>query len=76
MVAVLGYLMFTAAFAVSMWVFAFTLAPAMPRIVALLRGEIEPEASLDGFAIVSDRRLRRRVQAVQPARPASFRAAA
>ena len=39
MMAILGMLVFAAAFAASAAVFAFTLVPALPRIVALLSGE-------------------------------------
>lgn len=74
MIAVLDCMVFAAAFAAAVWVFAFTLAPALPRIVALLRGEVEIVAS-DPFFVVSDRRVRARVQS-QRLRPASFREAA
>ncbi|AOH85113.1 hypothetical protein AWL63_15260 [Sphingomonas panacis] len=75
MVAVLDCMVFAAAFTAAVWVFAFTLVPALPRIVALLRGEVEVVAS-DQVFVVSDRRVRARVQSAQRLRPASFREAA
>ncbi len=42
--AVLGILVFAAAFAAAVAVFAFTLVPALPRIIALLSGEGDPGA--------------------------------
>lgn len=69
MVAVLDSMMFAAAFAASVWVFASTLAPALPRIVALLRGEAGIAATRDpypnAFNVVSDRRVRTRVQSAR-----------
>jgi hypothetical protein len=75
MVAVLDCMVFAAAFTAAIWVFAFTLVPALPRIGALLRGEVESTAS-DLYRVVSDRRVRVRVQSAQRVRPASFREAA
>jgi len=75
MVAVLDSMVFAAAFAAALWVFAFTLVPALPRIGALLRGEVEIVSS-DPFFVVSDRRVRVRVQSAQRVRPAPFREAA
>ena len=75
MVAVLDCMVFAAAFTAAIWVFAFTLVPALPRIVALLRAEVEIAGS-DPFFVVSDRRVRVRVQSAQRTRPASFREAA
>ena len=76
MVAVLDSMVFAAAFAVSVWVFAFTFVPAIPRIVALLRGDAEGGASLAPYHIVSDRRVRTRVRSAQRTRTAGFREAA
>ncbi|CAN5360390.1 hypothetical protein BH10PSE15_BH10PSE15_16040 [soil metagenome] len=76
MVAVVDSMVFAAAFAASVWVFAATLVPALPRIIALLRGEADIAAMPERFAVVSDRRLRTRVSSVQVSHPVSFRAAA
>lgn len=76
MVAVLDCMVFAAAFTAAIWVFAFTLVPALPRIVALLRGEIEIVAASDPFYVVSDRRVRVRVQSAQRTQPKAFREAA
>ncbi|SDA36322.1 hypothetical protein SAMN03159340_03621 [Sphingomonas sp. NFR15] len=75
MVAILDCMVFAAAFTAAVWVFAFTLVPALPRIAALLRGEVEM-VSPEPFVVVSDRRLRARVQSARQIRPASFREAA
>lgn len=80
MMAVLGILVFAAAFAAAASVFAFTLVPALPRIVALLRGETDPALVTAPMLILSDRRLRARLRPVSAmaiaARPQAFRAAA
>lgn len=75
MVAVLDSMMFAAAFAAAVWVFAFTLVPALPRIAAVLRGEATYEA-VGAFAVVSDRRVRTRARPIQRARAAAIREAA
>jgi hypothetical protein len=75
---VMGFLVFATAFAVSAWVFAFTLAPAMPRIAALLRDGVDPAALVRQPALVlNENRVRSRPRPVQvqPARP-MLRAAA
>jgi hypothetical protein len=80
MMAVLGMMVFAGAFAAAGYVFAFTLAPALPRIAALLRGEADPAHVAMPVLILSDRRLRARVRpvsaAIIAARPQAYRAAA
>lgn len=77
MVAILDSMMFAAAFAAAIWVYAFTLAPAVPRIMAILRGDGVAAASQDPFYVLSDRRLRTRVHATQRrSQSGSFREAA
>lgn len=80
MMTVLGILVFAGAFAAAASVFAFTLVPALPRIVALLRGEADPAYVTEPMLILSDRRLRARVRPVRAtavaARPQALRAAA
>lgn len=74
--AVVGFLVFASAFAASVAVFWLTLAPAMPRIVALLRDGVNPGTSAVPAMIVSEARLRARTRTVtQVARP-QWRAAA
>ena len=70
MMTVMGLLVFAAAFAASAWVFAFTLVPALPRIVALLRGEADPALFRQPALILSENRVRARIRAtpVLPAR--------
>lgn len=74
--AILGMLVFAAAFAAAAAVFAFTLVPALPRIVALLSGEGDPMLVDRPALILSDRRLRTRVRSVPLARPRMLREAA
>lgn len=70
MMTVMGLLVFAAAFTASAWVFAFTLAPALPRIVALLRGEADPALVRQPTLILSENRVRSRIRsaATLPAR--------
>jgi hypothetical protein len=75
MVAVLDSMMFAAAFAAAMWVYAFTLVPALPRIAAVLRGQAYHGAH-DAFVAVSDRRVRTRARPAQRVRPVGLREAA
>jgi hypothetical protein len=75
MIAVLDSMMFAAAFAAAMWVYAFTLMPALPRIAAVLRGEVN-HGTANAFVVVSDRRVRTRVRPVQRVRSAARREAA
>jgi len=75
MIAVLDSMMFAAAFAAAMWVFAFTLLPALPRIAAILRGEANYGTS-NAFVVVSDRRVRTRARPAQRVRAAGLREAA
>lgn len=80
MMAVLGMVVFAGAFAAATSVFAFTLVPALPRILALLRGEADPALVVAPMLILSDHRLRARVRPVPAAaiaaRSRAFRAAA
>ena len=62
MLAVIGTMVFAGAFAAVVGVFAFTLAPALPRIAALLRGEADPVLYNRPMLILSDRRVRARVR--------------
>jgi hypothetical protein len=74
--AILGMLVFAAAFAAAASVFAFTLVPALPRIVALLSGEGDPALVDRPVLILNDRRSRARVRATPLARPRMLRVAA
>jgi hypothetical protein len=67
MTTVLGILVFAGAFAATASVFAFTLVPALPRIIALLRGEADPAHVAAPMLILSDRRLRARIRPVPAA---------
>ena len=58
---VVAFLIFASAFAASVSIFWSTLAPAVPRIVALLRDGVDPVTSP---WIVSEPRLRARVRTV------------
>lgn len=74
--AVLGMLVFAAAFAAAVAVFAFTLVPALPRIFALLSGEEDPALADRRVLILNDRRLRARARSIPVARPRMLRVAA
>jgi hypothetical protein len=76
MMAILGMLVFASAFAASVAVFAFTLVPALPRIVALLSGEGDPALVDRPLLILNDRRLRTRFRSPPLARPRMLRVAA
>lgn len=73
---VVGFLVFASALAASLAVFWFTLAPAMPRIVALLRDRVDPADMAVPMTVVGEARLRVRVQAVLPVARPAWRAAA
>lgn len=64
MMTVLGILVFAGALAAAVSVFAFTLVPALPRVIALLRGEADPAYAPAPMLILSDRRLRARLRSV------------
>lgn len=64
MMMVTGFLVFASAFAASAAVFWLTLAPAMPRIVALLRDGVEPVTGARPMLSVSEARVRARVRLV------------
>ena len=74
--AVVGFLVFASAFAASVAVFWLTLAPALPRIVALLRDGVDPMAARAPAWIVSEPRLRARVRTVSAVARPKLRAAA
>lgn len=74
--AVVAFLVFASALAASVAVFWLTLAPAMPRIVALLRDGVDPAAPQVIEWIVSEPRLRARVRTVTVAATSKWRAAA
>jgi hypothetical protein len=74
--AVVGFLVFASAFAASVAVFWFTLAPALPRIVFLLRDGVDPMATRAPAWIVSEPRLRARVRTVTAVARPKLRAAA
>ena len=87
MLAMLESLVFAAAFAAVVGVFAFTLVPALPRIAALLRGEADPAHIIRPALILSDRQIRAQVRPIAmrgvaprpqplPLRHQPFRAAA
>lgn len=80
MMTMLGLLVFGSAFAASAAVFWYTLVPAMPRIVAILRDGVDPHAPVGArrpaIAVISEPRLRARIPvAVAPARPVRCAAA-
>jgi len=75
MIAVLDSMMFAAAFAASVWVFAFTLVPALPQIMAVLRGEAN-YGTPDAFLVVSERRVRTRARPAQRIQAVALREAA
>lgn len=62
MMMVTGFLVFASAFAASGAVFWLTLAPAMPRIVSLLRHGIDPVMDARPRVTVSEPRGRVRVR--------------
>ena len=70
MMMVMDFVVFAAAFAASLWVFGVTLMPAMPRIVALLRGQADPALVRQPALILSENRLRARIRSAHalPAR--------
>ena len=75
MMAGIVFLVFASALAASVAVLWSSLAPAMPRIVALLRDGVDPAAPHHTY-VVTEPRLRARVLAAQTvARPARRAAA-
>jgi hypothetical protein len=74
-VAVVGFLVFASALAASIAVFWLTLAPALPRIVAMLRDGVDPMAGRNAW-IVSESRIRARVRTVTVAARPKLREAA
>jgi hypothetical protein len=67
---VMGFLVFAAAFATSAWVFAATLVPAMPRIIALLHKGKDLAPARQPALVLSENRVRSRLRSApeQPAR--------
>ena len=76
MVAVVGFVVFAAALAASLAVFAYTLAPALPRIVAMMRDGGDPALVPARAVIVTEPRLRARIVAAPVLHRAPVRAAA
>lgn len=77
MMVVMSVIVFAAALAASLAVFGFTLLPALPRIVALLRDGVDPALIPVRVTIVSEPRLRARLAMVSPVlTQAGWRAAA
>ena len=62
MVMVLGFAVFAAAFGASAWVLAFTLAPAMPRIISLLRDGVDPTMINRPALILTENRVQARIR--------------
>lgn len=74
--AVVGFMIFTSALGASIAVFWLTLAPAMPRIVALLRDGVDPMAPRPAFAIVAEPRNRVRARTTTFVAQSTWRVAA
>lgn len=64
MMIVTEFLVFASAFAASIAVFWLTLAPALPRIVSLLRDGVDPVMTARPILTVSAARVRVRVHAL------------
>ncbi len=77
MMTITGFLIFAAGFGAAAWVLGATLLPALPRIIAILRGEDDPAITPQPVLVLSERRVRARVRAM-PVRaiPAPLRAVA
>lgn len=73
---VVAFLVFASALAASLAVLWSTLAPALPRIVAILRDGVDPVAAQRPLAIVSEPHLRERIRTAMPAVQPEWRAAA
>ncbi len=65
MMALMGFVIFTAALTASMAVFAFTLIPAMPRIMALLSGEQIDDTQIVTRLVLREGRARPSIPALQ-----------
>ncbi len=74
MLAMFGSLIFAGAFAAVVGVFAFTLVPALPRILALFRGQADPAHVTRPALVLSDRRIRARVPPMPVAARPRFQA--
>ena len=74
--AIVAFLVFASALAASIAVFCLTLAPAVPRIVAMLRDGVDPVANGSTFATFSDPRVRVRARLVTSVPQPAWRAAA
>ena len=71
MLMITGSLVFAMALAASLWVFAFTLVPAIPRIAALLAGEADSASAERPALVLREVRIRSRARLAQP-RPAQL----
>jgi hypothetical protein len=74
--AVVGFLVFASAFAASIAVFWFTLMPALPRIVAILRDGADPVVAPQMQAVIREPRLRARAMPAPMLARTPLRAAA
>ncbi|CAN5474449.1 hypothetical protein BH10PSE14_BH10PSE14_14110 [soil metagenome] len=72
MMMVMGFLVFAAAFAASAWVFAATLVPAMPRIIALLHNGTDLVPARQPALVLNENRVRSRLRSA-PAQPARMK---
>ncbi len=68
MLMITGSLVFAMALAASLWVFAFTLVPAIPRIAALLAGKTDPASARQPSLVLREVRIRSRAR-LAPSRP-------
>ena len=74
--AIVAFLVFASALAASIAVFWLTLAPALPRIVAMLSERVDPVADSLTFATFSEPRVRVRTRMVTSVSRPAWRAAA
>ena len=74
MLTILSYLLFVATLATSVAVLFYTLAPALPRIMALLQGRADIAAM--PHLVLRDRRSSSRARVAQPQTAPAQRAAA
>jgi len=74
--AVVGFLVFASALAATLAVFWLTLAPALPRIVGILRDGVDVVPTIAPVSIVSEARLRARTRTIPHLARPQWRAAA
>jgi hypothetical protein len=67
MMTAVSFLVFAAALAGALSVFGFTLVPALPRIRAILRGEVDPVFAARPVLTVNEPRVRSRIRLATPA---------